>query len=181
MSVDIYLHSIWQPYYQAANANVEQRLDLLREACGGDPTPAVTKLYEQDELSGGYFRNAYSSGDVMWAMGLSWSDDVGSKLDAEDRLSIDHARELVAMIEARPLTRQRIARHFLENLTDGVQKHPIAGPIVSRFAEVTGHEPAPLLPPEFESLSQFLVDRRERLLAILRKSIALSEPLEISL
>jgi hypothetical protein len=179
MGVDIYLHSIWRPYCEANP--VEQRMASLFEAYPEDPVAMWIELYRQDELSGGYFRNAYSSGDIMWTMGLSWSDDVGSRLDAEDRLSIDHARELVAMIEARPLTRQRIARHFLENMTDGVQKHPIAGPIVSRFAEATGHELAPLLPPEFESLSQFLVDRRERLLAILRKSIALSEPLEISL
>jgi hypothetical protein len=180
MGVDIYLHSIWRPYCEA-NGNVEQRLASLCEACGGDPVATLDELYRQDELSGGYFRNGYNWGDIMWAIGLSWSADVGSRLDAEDRLSIDHARELVAMIEARPLTRERIGRHILENMTDGVQKHPLAGPIVSSFAKATGHEPAPLLPPEFESLSQFLVDTRERLLAILRKSIALSEPLEISL
>jgi hypothetical protein len=179
MGVDIYLHSIWRPYCEANN--VEQQMASLCEACGGDPAAALTELYRQDELSGGYFRNGYNWGDIMWAIGLSWSADVGSRLDAEGRLSIDHARELVAMIEARPLIRERIGRHVPENMTDGVQQHPIAGPIFSRLAAATGHELAPLLPPEFESLSQFLVDRRERLLAILRKSIALSEPLEISL
>ena len=31
-------------------------------------------------VSGGYFRNGYNAGDIMWAMGLSWWGTVSPML-----------------------------------------------------------------------------------------------------
>jgi hypothetical protein len=128
--------------------------------------------------SGGYFRNGYNAGDVMWAMGLSWPDTVMPMLDADDRLPIERARELLAMIEARPLTREVIGRHYLENMTNGREQHPTTGPIAWI---VDGAEAANKLPPDFDRICQFLQQKREDLLAILRKSIEMNEPLVCSL
>jgi hypothetical protein len=188
MGVDIYLNSIWEPFWSAfegslADGRLQKEVD--RAMAAHDIEKATTVVYDAYRASGGYFRNGYNAGDVMWAMGLSWSGDVGPMLDAKHFLSIENARKLVAMIEARPLTRERIARHILEHMTDGKGPHPVTGPTFAlmneAYAEATGDAAPPLRPPDFEKLSTFLLKRREELLVILRKSIELDEPLEISL
>jgi hypothetical protein len=86
MGADIYLESIWSP--------IESR--LAEEL---PPIPSrddLNKAFEQMAASGGYFRNGYNNSDIMWAMGLSWSDTVGAMLDGQDFLPIEKARELVA-------------------------------------------------------------------------------------
>jgi hypothetical protein len=92
--------------------------------------------------SGGYFRNGYNSGDIMWAMGLSWHGTVAPMLDEgldEGRcLPIPRARELVEMIEARPLTRERVGRHIFENMTGGVESHPFMSPRVQMLERRRG-------------------------------------------
>jgi hypothetical protein len=188
MGVDIYLNSVRRPFWTAFDGSpAEQRMqtEVKRAMAARDYEKAMGIIFDAHRACGGYFRNGYNAGDVMWAMGFSWLKDVGSKLDAENRLSVDHARELVAKIEARPLTRDRLAQHFLANMTDGVEKHPVTGPVVKVLVEpeakATGKVSPPMLPPEFESFSQFLTERREELLAILRKSIRLEEPLVIDL
>jgi hypothetical protein len=128
-----------------------------------------TALYDSFRASGGYFRNGYNAGDVMWAMGLSWSRDVGKMLDANRQLPIDRVQELIAKIEARPLTREVVARHIFEHMSDGCCHHPISG--------FGGHGP----PPDLDEMSTLLRKRRDELLIILRKSVELGEPLICSL
>jgi hypothetical protein len=188
MGADIYLESVRNPWFAAFEASEEAR---GRPIIGDfktvdDIKHAVERVYDAYRSSGGYFRNGYNSGDVMWAMGLSWTETVGAMLDAnKERLPVDRARELVAMIEARPLTRERVARHFFEHMTDGVKPHPVTGPLVQLMQDeadkAMGISPQPMLPPDFDHLFAFLSKRREDLLAILRKSIALDEPLLCSL
>ena len=91
MGADIYLNSVWEPFF----AEYERRTERRRRE------PSET--YEAFRSSGGYFRNAYNSSDIMWAMGLSWRH-VQTMLDAEHRLPIERARDLLALIETRPLT-----------------------------------------------------------------------------
>jgi hypothetical protein len=85
-------------------------------------------------------------------------------------------------------------------MTDGVERHPLAGPFqrsLERALAETGGEPqirfmlfspsdvdTPVgsevirfSPPDVDSLFGFLNVRRDQLLAILRKSIELNEPL----
>ncbi len=73
---------------------------------------AASKMFDEMRASGGYFRNGYNSGDVMWAMGLSWPHTVGGMLDSEGYLPVERARKLLAMIEARPLTKERLTQHL---------------------------------------------------------------------
>jgi hypothetical protein len=173
MGVDIYLNSIWEPW-----VDTRGQTSLSRHR-GKAKTPddfirMSEELFDKARASGGYFRNAYNTGDVMWAMGLSWRNDVGKMLDSKRRLPIDQARALIAKIEARPLTRERVARHIFEQMTDRVVVHPVAGGI----ADLTGAAPSPA---EVEGLFAFLGKRRDGLLTILRKSVALGEPLVCSL
>ena len=113
----------------------------------------------------------------MWAMGFSWWSTVTPMLENHYWLPVPAARELLAMIERRPLTKERLTKHYLENVTSGANEHPALGPIsrmlaasVPEFGDV---EIKPDL-PEFH-LAHFLRGRREELIEILRKSIELDE------
>jgi hypothetical protein len=181
MGADIYLKSVMEPFYEnheappvASATDAENAFDWLRS-------------------SGGYFRNGYNAGDIMSAMGLSWPDTVIPMLDSvaiadgvtERQLPIERARELLAMIEDRPLTKERLTAHYFENMCNGVEQHPLTGPLMKLAnearAEATGEDSAKLAPPDFDYLAAFLRKRREALLVILRKSIDLGEPLVCSL
>jgi hypothetical protein len=180
MGADIYLRSVATEEVMIA---VKDR--VLGAAHYKWPGELVDEFYKQMRAAGGYFRNGYNSGDAMWAIGLSWPGTVGPLLTVDARLPIERARELVAMIEARPLTRESFARHFLANMTSGVEQHPLTGRIhtlmYNAADEAAGLPPQPLLPPEFENAFAFVSERREELLALLRRSIELGEPLECSL
>ena len=179
MGADIYLESIWVPF--------AEKLSPLTPTPGLDLPDALSALddyFEGMQASGGYFRNSYNAGDVLWAMGLSWPA-VGKMLDQGDYLPLERARELVEIIEARPLTRQQVAAHIFENLIDGVERHPFIGLVqrsLERALAETGEEPRIGFmmfsqPPDVDSLFGFLNASRNQLLAILRKSIDLNEPL----
>jgi hypothetical protein len=184
MGVDIYLNSIWNPWVET------HRQDLLNPETSDadniddfihDILRRSNEVFDKARSSGGYFRNGYNAGDVMWAMGLSWRNDVGAMLDSECRLPIDHARDLFAKIEARPLTRERIAQHIFEHITNGVLEHPVTGHIQDLLTDAANGDTRPLAPPDLDELSGFLCKRRDELLVILRKSIELGEPLVCSL
>jgi hypothetical protein len=187
MGADIYLESVWDPWFAAFEATEKARAKALAAdwKTADDIRRAVDRLYDAYRSSGGYFRNGYNSGDVMWAMGLSWTETVRPMLDAKERLPVGRARELVAMMEARPLTREGVARHIFAHMTDGVEPHPVTGRLFQKMQDeadkTMGLPPQPALPPDFDHLFAFLSKRREDLLAILRKSIALDEPLLCSI
>jgi hypothetical protein len=176
MGADLYLNSIWEPWIEThksilLNPNRRPEIETV-----DDLARAAGDIFDSYRASGGYFRNGYNSGDVMWAMGLSWRGDVGEILDSEHRLSIDHARALIAKIEARPLTRERIAQHIFEHMTSGVLDHPVSGQTQKLLDAAVG-ETRPLAPPNIDVMSTFLCKRRDELLTILRKSVELREPL----
>jgi hypothetical protein len=166
MGADLYLNSVWEAW----RAN---NMERFRDAPDSDPTSedASTdgKIFDKIRASGGYFRNGYNSGDVMWAMGLSWPHTVGGMLDSEGCLPVERARELLAMIEARPLTKERLTQHYFDHITHGVEQHPITGWL---FRSLRG---LPALPPSFDTLAAR--QRRTELIALLKKSVALNEPL----
>jgi hypothetical protein len=186
MGVDITLNSIWEPWFAdfEARNGFEALLGDKKKDTAAEGLARASRIYHAYESSGGYFRNGYNTGDVMWAMGLSWRGTVRPMLDGEHRLPVDRARELVAMIEERPLTRERVAQHALENMDDDEQ-HPLTGPIMAMAhraeEEALGRPRPPMMPPDFEELFGFLSRKREVLLALLRKSIELNEPLECSM
>jgi hypothetical protein len=173
MSVEIYLNSIWKPWFEAFKARGE--IDAIVRAHADDPMHALGCVNDAYRSTGAYFVNYYNAGDVMWAMGLSWHETVAPMLDTEQRLSVDRARELLAMVEARPLTREVVARHIFENMTDGVR------PMQEMDLMLVVGEPLPTKPPDLDYAHAYLSKRRDGLLTLLRKSIELDEPLVCSL
>lgn len=165
MGVDLYLNSIWEPFIDSHQG------ELKRLSVGG--IEAAAAWFDKCQSCGGYFRNAYNAYDFMWAIGLSWSD-VEEMLDPEDSLPIDRARALLDLVEARPLMRERLSRHYKE-LNDGNRLHPVV-----KALGFTGAMPVPM-PLDFESFCLLVGKRREQFLAILNKSLQLGEPLECSL
>jgi hypothetical protein len=168
VGADLYLNSVWDAW-RAKNQ------ELFRNAPASDATSddASTngKMFDEIRASGGYFRNSYNSDDVMWAMGLSWPDTVGVLLDSEGYLAVERTRELLAMIAARPLTKERLTQHYFDYIIHGIEQHPITGWL---FQSLGG---LPTVPPDFDNLAVLLRRRRKELIAILKKSIALNEPL----
>jgi hypothetical protein len=170
MGVDIYLQSIWKPF--AETFSPPKPTAPLENAA--DAVAFLTGRFDAMRASGGYFRNGYNSGDVMRAMGMSWHDTVYPMLDDQGHLPIERARELIAMIEARPLTREQVATHLLKNFTSG---HWVRPSDHDAILEATAGQTGPKAEPDFDHLSGFLNARRDELLAILRKSVELDEPL----
>ena len=171
MGVDIYLNSVWEPWW----ANNKERLLIAPNTDAISDVSvisvAATLMYDEMRASGAYFRNGYNSSDVMWAMGLSWPHTVGGMVDSEGYLPVERARELLATIEARPLTKERLTQHYKHK----VEQHPITGWL---FQSLGG---LPTVPPDFDNLAVLLRRRRKELIAILKKSIALNEPLLCSI
>jgi hypothetical protein len=173
MGVDIYLRSVYPPDSDPATYLPAGPLDR------SNPVAALNAMYAKAQATGGYFRNAYNTTDVMWVMGLSWHDTVAPMLHGENKgeLPIARARELVALIEARPLSSERLTDHYFSKMTEGIDPSPI-GHIHNHVAEVLGH---PVVPPDFEAWAQHVHAKRETLLALLRKSIDMDEPLVFSM
>lgn len=153
MGVDIELKSVFEPWLTAFEAS--ERGKAIVET-SDNSIRAMEQIYEAYRSSGGYFRNGYNAGDVMWAMGLSWDGTVGPMLDADKWLPVARARELVALIEARPLTCERVARHVFEHMTDGVEPHPVTGPLVEMIEATTDEPPQAKAPPDLDHLLAFL-------------------------
>jgi hypothetical protein len=179
MGVDIYLRSVHEPFMAKLKLNPDEAYRRAR-SIASDPDDLVAlsnAIFDVLRESGAYFRNGYNDGDVMWAMGLSWRD-VGAMLDEDGLLPVAKARELIDVIEAHPLTRERLIEHYFDLATDQ-KKHPVTGPIVALERQLANREPP--LPSDFDNLAAFLTERYEQLLAILRRSVELAEPLQCSL
>jgi hypothetical protein len=174
MGANIYLQSIWKTFEEKRSQMPPPQPSAFENAAAA--------FFDEMRASGGYFRNGYNAGDVMWAMGLSWHVTVSPMLD-RGYLPIPRARELIETIEVRPLTRERVAAHIFEHMTDGINEHPFTGPLERVMEKVMADEhddeesPPKLSPPDLDHLFGFLDKRRGELLTILRKSIELGEPL----
>ncbi len=124
MGADLYLESIWNPF----ESDLEKRIEKLLPATIPRDVQAImdaaNRVFDEMRASGGYYRNGYNTGDVMWAMGLSWPGTVSPMLDKDRRLPIKQARELIAMIEARLFTKEYLTAFFLENMTNGDDPRP---------------------------------------------------------
>jgi hypothetical protein len=157
MGVDIYLNSIWKPWFKAHKAELRNLSAERIIAWQRDPN-AIFDFYRS---SGGYFHNGYNAGDVTWAMGMDWRD-VGALLDKKRRLPTKRACELVAKIKACPLTRERVGQHIYQHMTNGMDVGAM------RFARELIGDISEVDPPDFDVLFPFLNKRRDELLAIVR-------------
>jgi hypothetical protein len=171
MGADIYLQSIFKPFMKKfSGIHFDPETD--------HPEDFMNAHFDALRSSGGYFRNGYNHGDVMYAMGLSWHDTVSPMLNKRGRLPVARARKLLAMIEARPISRE----HVVVLMTAGDDPHPGVTQLlrmVDEVAKETGVavETSVEKPLDIDHVHGFLNTRRDQLLVILRKSIELNEPL----
>ena len=118
MGADLYMNRA----YDEKCAEKKETLDSFGKAKGNgvELTQAQKQhmmdvyddLYKQGDV---YFRDSYNSGSVMWAMGMSWWDDVVPMLDKDGNLSHEDTLKLVNMITDAPLN---VSTDFLENMPD---------------------------------------------------------------
>src|SRR5262249_34565343 len=151
VGANIYLKSVWEPWWKKNEKRLKRFCDKTV-----NPADDVNAMFDDMRTSGGYFRNGYNDSDIMWAMGLSWHT-VGEMLDADGYLPVERARELLAMIEARGLTKERLAQHYFDHVMEHTE-HPVSGMLHGVWSNEPpgvryGDRPAS---PNFDNLAAFL-------------------------
>jgi hypothetical protein len=68
MGVDFYLNSIWKPWLADNMERVFKAADMDATFGAGATIAGTSMMHDEMRASGGYFRNSYNSGDVMWAI-----------------------------------------------------------------------------------------------------------------
>lgn len=163
MGIGLYLESVGnliiRPYLDPSCED-----DLDSKAVAEDLSPAT---FNELRRHGAIFRDKDIPEDVMSAMGLSWKKEVEAILDLNGRLPVTCARGLATKIGRRPLSKQRLARRYHENMRIW-NKHRLV---------VDGKLPMIILPPHIISFAEFLLMRRNELLSILGLSVDFGEPL----
>jgi hypothetical protein len=161
IDIILYLRSVTgliaQPFLEAD----EDEIDLTSLS-----TAEIRELY----AAGAYFRDDDGPLDLMAAMNLSWQYDIVENLDASSELPIAAARDVIAKVESRRLTNERLALQYFQ--------------IVPAWHTSRSFErgiPCVHLPPHLLTFSHSLVHRRSQLLAILKMSVDWDEPLICSI
>jgi hypothetical protein len=161
-----------------------------RALTGPELILVLNECYERLAETGGYFRDPYNESGLLPALGMDWGRDVGPMLNENGELPIDGAHHLLAEITARPITPAMVDDVFAGRGTP----HPMVA-FMRQVHEELGadvriqgfvEEMRPGEPPRVGVLdevgfAQHLTKRRARLMALLRRSIELEEPLECSL
>tara|TARA_R110002020_G_scaffold473812_1_gene703644 strand:+ start:339 stop:776 length:438 start_codon:yes stop_codon:yes gene_type:complete len=91
---------------------------VLLDELGDHPSheqlaPLYDKIYVQGDV---YYRDSYNSGSVLWAMGLSWWNDILPMLDDEGTLDKDGIETFLGLVEDKPLS---VSSEFLEHMPEG--------------------------------------------------------------
>tara|TARA_R100000353_G_scaffold165176_1_gene126195 strand:+ start:38 stop:499 length:462 start_codon:yes stop_codon:yes gene_type:complete len=115
MGADVYLEKAYDKKYAdhketldsfpKANSDVE-----LTEVQRKHMSDIYDDLYKQGDV---YFRDSYNSGSVLWAMNLSWWDDILPMCDDEGYLDADGIRKFLDMVEDAPL---HVSQGFQEHM-----------------------------------------------------------------
>jgi hypothetical protein len=161
MGADIYLNSEyephlkqWQPIFEAA---VSKRDGLPRDSEQAREAQKEVDAAFTHMRSRGYFRDAYNGGNLASLIGFSWWQDVVPMLD-DGFLPIPKAHEFIAMLEAKPVTAEAVKARLERWRLEG---H-------------TSQDP-------FEEWLKGYQGDHARLIALLKRSIELNEPLYCSL
>ena len=156
MGADIYLSSIadrarhmYEPLFNDA---VKRRNLAKTEGLKAEWQHKVEKYHDAMFPEEGYFRDSYNATSVFQVMDLSWWQLGDEMLDETAHLPVDKARELLALIEQRPISYETVTAHCEQNKL---------------------HESKQSIDEWFK----YFVAKRERFMALLRKSIELNEPL----
>lgn len=188
MGADIYLRSVATDAVQEA---VHQ--SLLPEGTTIAPTGLINianQYFERLAETGGYFRDPCNESGLLPALGMDWGRDVSPLLDSACMLPIAGARHLLAEIEQRPITPAMIEDVFADRGTP----HPMVklmrqmraesgddGHVAGLVEEVRPGKPSRPGQLDAQGFMRHLIKRRARLMALLRRSIELNEPLLCSL
>tara|TARA_R100000781_G_scaffold15209_3_gene12560 strand:- start:51 stop:488 length:438 start_codon:yes stop_codon:yes gene_type:complete len=109
MGADLYMNKAYDKRMEEHRASLD---DLGKHPSHEELEPLYDKIYKQGDV---YFRDSYNSGSVMWAMGMSWWDDVVPMLDEDGNLSHEDTLKLVNKITDAPIN---VSTDFLENMPD---------------------------------------------------------------
>jgi len=177
MGADIYLESVSRKceakHRSAFDAAVAER-DRFREdankaAESGDETLAARLTAKADKLqervdiafdalqSEGYFRDSYNRSSLLWLLGLSWWGDVMERLDENGHLPVESAKWFLAELEKREVPS-----------VDGVRSVFEAD---SLFSDWENEDRTP------DEWRDYFVEKRDKLIALVKQSIELDEPL----
>jgi hypothetical protein len=155
MGADIYLSSIadrarsmYEPLFNDA---VKRRNLAKTEGMKAEWQAKVEKYFDAMHPEEGYFRDSYNPSSVFQVMDLSWWE-LGARMLVDDHLPIDKAKKLLTMIERCPITYEMVTAHYEKN-----ELHESKQSIDEWF--------------------KYFTAKRERFMALLRKSIELNEPL----
>jgi hypothetical protein len=178
MGVDIELRSVFtEDVAEAACARARRDGGDPREyQHASDPREylqAIGAIYDAYAATGGHFRDPYNASGLFHALGWDW-DDVGQMLDADHLLPIPAARHLLAELEARPLTPAMV-----EDIYTGRAKRAATLTVIHTVVGEPEYEiPSP---EQMAVMTARLIKKRATLMALLRRSIDLNEPLHCSL
>jgi hypothetical protein len=166
MGVDIELRSVFtEDVVDAALAKAR------RDA--SNPREYGRAIHDAYTATGGYFRDPYNESGLFHALGMDWSKDVGPMLTDDEgswRLPIPAARHLLAELQAKPLTPAMVEDVFTGRAKRGAMLTILA----DALGEPDYEEPSP---EQIAEMTAWLIKKRATLMALLRRSIDLNEPL----
>jgi hypothetical protein len=115
MGADVYLEKAYDKKFADKKETLEgfahdANHDELTEAQKKHMMDVYDDLYKQGDV---YYRDSYNSGSVLWAMNLSWWDDVLPMCDDDGYLDADGIRKFLDMVEDAPL---HVSQGFQNNM-----------------------------------------------------------------
>lgn len=170
MGADIYLKAVYDPHAEKVRPKIDRAIKARNKyigehsiSFGNDDAKSkqlqakVIALY--DELhSVGYFRDSYNNTSLFWLLGLSWWQLSEELCDGDRNLPVDKARELLARLEAMPVTPE----------------------MVEAWAARMREKGGVVFDDEDNSVKgwgEMFAEKHKKFCALLRQSIELNEPL----
>jgi len=172
MGADIYLNSKFEKNYDEVQKQIDElealfksthKQTILDAADGNDDELfELTRPLLDKQYSVGYFRDSYNESSLLSQLGLSWSSDIGSRLNEKSCLSVEDCKWLLYEINNR-----RIGESVTEE------------PVMSRLLSVLGMEKTDTS-LDAERLEYF-VKKKSNFTNLLLDAIELDEPLYCSI
>jgi hypothetical protein len=173
MGADIYLRSVMTEEFETAIVDRE-----LRDLTPGTSFDTANAMYAALAETGGYFRDPYNRFNLLNALGMDWGE-VQPLLSPDRKLPIEGARRLLAELER---------RWVMQGAVDNAMLGPANTPLGKMLEEVAAVLPEGSVWPrqakpgeDWSEVLPWLSKKRSQLIALLRRSIELNEPLECSL
>ena len=73
--------------------------DLYRKNNNGEKVPILGFERSSRAVEGGYFRDAYNDGSILWKYGLSWWADISKLQDKEGIITLIKVRKFRNMLD----------------------------------------------------------------------------------